>query len=106
MVSDSNFWKLISEDKYPNIWTTVARFNAFFGSKYLCESAFSYIYNAIKTKQCTVVCNAKFLEINLQVNTVKEEVLPSLSLKNGTSRSILRGPSGDPKWTTSCPQKL
>lgn len=50
MVSDSNFWKLISKDKYPNIWTIVARFNAFFGSTYLCESAFSYM-NAIKTKQ-------------------------------------------------------
>lgn len=49
MVSDSNFWKLINKDKYPNIWTIVARFNAFFGSTYLCESAFSFM-NAIKTK--------------------------------------------------------
>ena len=49
MVSDGNFWKLINKDKYPNIWTIVARFNAFFGSTYLCESAFSFM-NAIKTK--------------------------------------------------------
>ncbi|KAF2902783.1 hypothetical protein ILUMI_03411 [Ignelater luminosus] len=32
LVSDCNFWKLINKDKYPNIWTIVARFNPFFGS--------------------------------------------------------------------------
>ena len=47
MVSDSNFWKLISKDKYPNIWTIVTCFNAFFGSTYLCKSVFFYM-NAIK----------------------------------------------------------
>ena len=42
----------------------------------------------------------------MKLNTVKVEHLPSLSLTNGTSRSILRGPSRGPKWATSGPQKL
>ena len=43
----------------------------------------------------------------MKLNIVKVEVLPVLlNSKNGTSRSILSGPSRGPKWATSGPQKL
>ena len=42
----------------------------------------------------------------MKLNIVGEEVVPSLSLKNGTSRSILREPYRGPKWATSGPLKF
>ena len=58
--------------------------------------------------------NSKFLEITLQsaqrtltkLNIANEKVLLSLSLKDGVSRSIVKGPTRGPKWATSDPQKL
>ena len=53
------------------------------------------------------MCKSESAErIEVKLDIVKVEVLPSLSLKNGTSRSILREPSRGPKEATSGPQKL
>lgn len=48
-VSDTNFWCFISEDKYPNVRQIALQLTAFFGSTYLCESAFSEM-KIIKSK--------------------------------------------------------
>ena len=42
----------------------------------------------------------------MKLNIVKVEVLPSLSLKNETSRSILRGPSRGPNWAPRFPKNF
>lgn len=47
--SDTNFWCFISEDKYPNVRQIALQLTAFFGSTYLCESAFSEM-KIIKSK--------------------------------------------------------
>lgn len=47
--SDTDFWKLISEETFPNIYKLILYLKSYFGSTYLCESAFSTM-NAIKTK--------------------------------------------------------
>ena len=67
----------------------------------------------VEIAPCTVVCIAKFLKIILQIkigltdlNEVKVEVLPSLSLKNGVYRPLVMGPSRGPTWATSGAPKL
>lgn len=47
--STNNFWRLMDETKYPNLKKLVYYLTSFFGSTYLCESAFSTM-NIIKTK--------------------------------------------------------
>lgn len=45
----TDFWKLISKEKFPCIRKVALYLTSFFGSTYLCESTFSTM-NAIKTK--------------------------------------------------------
>lgn len=47
--SQSSFWNLLPEEKYPCLWKCAAYLTTFFGSTYLCETTFSTM-NAIKTK--------------------------------------------------------
>lgn len=47
--NDTSFWKSLDKGKYPHMWRAAAYLTSFFGSTYLCESAFSSM-NAIKTK--------------------------------------------------------
>ncbi|XP_042220383.1 general transcription factor II-I repeat domain-containing protein 2-like [Homarus americanus] len=42
-VTGGSFWKLLSEEKYPNIKKCAIYLTAFFGSTYLCESTFSHM---------------------------------------------------------------
>ena len=50
MAIEGSFWNLLIEEKYPNIRKCVMYLTAFFGSTYLCESAFSHM-RLIKSKQ-------------------------------------------------------
>ena len=84
-----------------------------YGIMFIVVKAIDFDRVEVEIAPCTVVCIAKFLKITRQIkvgltdlNEVKVEVLPSLSLKNGVSRSIVKGPFRGPKWTTSSSQKL
>ena len=46
---DSDFWGLVSKEKYPLLTACALRVNAYFGSTYLCEMAFSQM-KIIKSK--------------------------------------------------------
>ena len=46
---DSDFWGLVSKEKYPLLTACALRVSAYFGSTYLCEMAFSQM-KIIKSK--------------------------------------------------------
>ncbi|XP_077361592.1 SCAN domain-containing protein 3-like [Festucalex cinctus] len=50
------FWKLLVEEKYPNLRRCALNLTALFGSTYLCESAFSHM-KIIKSKYSSVMTN-------------------------------------------------
>ena len=54
MAAEGSFWNLLIEEKYPSIRKCVMYLTAFFGSTYLCESAFSHM-KLIKSKQCSTM---------------------------------------------------
>jgi len=47
--SDTNFWNLLSEEKYPGFRNVALQLHSYFGSTYLCETAFSHM-KMIKTE--------------------------------------------------------
>lgn len=49
MATGGSFWKLLREEKYPNVRKCAMYLTAFFGSTYLCESTFSHMKH-IKSK--------------------------------------------------------
>lgn len=54
VASESGFWHLLSEEKYPNLRNCALRITACFGSTYLCESTFSHMKH-IKSKNRSTV---------------------------------------------------
>ena len=46
---DSNFWGLVSREKFPVLTTCALKVSTYFGSTYLCEMAFSQM-KIIKSK--------------------------------------------------------
>uniref|UniRef100_H2Z397 HAT C-terminal dimerisation domain-containing protein n=1 Tax=Ciona savignyi TaxID=51511 RepID=H2Z397_CIOSA len=59
------FWNLFTEEKYPNIRKCAISLTAFFGSTYLCESAFSYM-KIIKSKYRSTMTD-EHLEVCLRL---------------------------------------
>ncbi|XP_008187344.1 SCAN domain-containing protein 3-like [Acyrthosiphon pisum] len=47
--SETNFWNLLSEEKYPGLRNVALQLLSYFGSTYLCETAFSHM-KMIKTE--------------------------------------------------------
>jgi hypothetical protein len=47
--SETNFWNLLSEEKYPDFRNVALQLHSYFGSTYLCETAFSHM-KMIKTE--------------------------------------------------------
>ncbi|XP_060881571.1 EPM2A-interacting protein 1-like [Metopolophium dirhodum] len=47
--SETNFWNLLSEEKYPSLRNVTLQLHTYFGSIYLCKTAFSHM-KMIKTK--------------------------------------------------------
>uniref|UniRef100_A0A2S2QTL8 EPM2A-interacting protein 1 n=1 Tax=Sipha flava TaxID=143950 RepID=A0A2S2QTL8_9HEMI len=46
---ETNFWSLLSEEKYPGLRNVALQLHTYFGSTYLCETAFSHM-KMIKTE--------------------------------------------------------
>lgn len=61
------FWNLLTEEKYPNMRKCAASLTAFFGSTYLCESAFSHM-KIIKSKYRSTMTD-DHLEASLRLAT-------------------------------------
>ena len=59
------FWNLLTEEKYPNMRKCAISLTAFFGSTYLCESAFSYM-KIIKSKYRSTMTD-EHLEVCLRL---------------------------------------
>uniref|UniRef100_A0AAQ4S2T7 HAT C-terminal dimerisation domain-containing protein n=1 Tax=Gasterosteus aculeatus aculeatus TaxID=481459 RepID=A0AAQ4S2T7_GASAC len=59
------FWNLLAEEKYPNMRKCATSLTAFFGSTYLCESAFSHM-KIIKSKYRSTVTD-EHLEMCLRL---------------------------------------
>ncbi|XP_025193648.1 EPM2A-interacting protein 1-like [Melanaphis sacchari] len=47
--SETKFWNLLSEEKYPGLRNVALQIHSYFGSTYLCETAFSHM-KMIKTE--------------------------------------------------------
>lgn len=63
------FWKIVPNERYPNVKQATVKLVSMFGSTYMCESLFSTL-KQVKSKHCSVLTDTQVKEL-LRVATTE-----------------------------------